>query len=285
MAIRVQKKDFPYSHWEILEDNTGDRLRIVPERGGLITEWCCNGIEVLYFDLERFLKQDQSVRGGIPILFPICGQLRNDSLLLEQGNFILKQHGFARDSIWEIDFIPDRNLVILSMASNEITLSSYPYLFFIEIEVQLEKNSLNFKISVHNRSQSSMPFSFGLHPYFNVSDLMRLQVDGLQKKCINHITMREESTDQQLSSLLEGIDFLTGTSKSIFIIDSLAQRKIEIKHQQPMDLTVVWTDPPRSMICVEPWTSPRESLITGDRCLYIEPEEVQELKCQFMVHE
>ena len=48
-----------------------------------------------------------------------------------------------------------------------------------------------------------------------------------------------------------------------------------------MDLTVLWTDPPRMMICVEPWTSPRGSLVTGERKLEIKPKQYIELFTTF----
>ena len=65
---------------EILEVEKKHRLRVVPERGGLITEWRCGDHEILYFDLERFQNKEKSIRGGIPILFPICGDLPGNLL-------------------------------------------------------------------------------------------------------------------------------------------------------------------------------------------------------------
>ena len=44
----------PYPHWEYTHPESGDRLRIVPERGGIVTEWRCGEREVLYFDQERY---------------------------------------------------------------------------------------------------------------------------------------------------------------------------------------------------------------------------------------
>ena len=41
-----------------------DRLLVVPERGGLITGWRCNGVEWLYLDVQRFADPSKSVRGG-----------------------------------------------------------------------------------------------------------------------------------------------------------------------------------------------------------------------------
>ena len=44
---------------------------------------------MLYLDQERFLDSSKSVRGGIPVLFPICGGLPGDRLPLPQGEFTL----------------------------------------------------------------------------------------------------------------------------------------------------------------------------------------------------
>ena len=72
MPVSFEKKTHPYPHWEYSNTEYDSLIRIVPERGGLITEWRSEGKDLLYFDLERFLDEDKSVRGGIPILFPIC---------------------------------------------------------------------------------------------------------------------------------------------------------------------------------------------------------------------
>ena len=50
-------------------------IKFCPERGGVITNWVSDGNEILYFDEIRFMDKTKSIRGGIPILFPICGHL------------------------------------------------------------------------------------------------------------------------------------------------------------------------------------------------------------------
>ena len=148
MATTFTKKESPYSHWEVLDIELGNRLRVVPECGGLITEWRSNGHEVLYFDLERFSQKGKSIRGGIPLLFPICGNLPGNSLPLGNDNFTLNQHGFARDSNWQLKFINDDDSVLLSLFDNKSTRAAYPYSFLIEIQIKLAKNSLDFKINI-----------------------------------------------------------------------------------------------------------------------------------------
>jgi hypothetical protein len=57
------QRDAPYPHWEFSDPGSGDLLRLVPERGGLISGWRWSGREVVYLDLERFLDPARSVRG------------------------------------------------------------------------------------------------------------------------------------------------------------------------------------------------------------------------------
>ena len=159
----------PYPHWEFSDPVSGDVLRVVPERGGLISGWRCNGHEVVYLDLQRFLDPDQSVRGGLPVLFPMTGGLPNNELPLPQGIFKLAQHGFARQVPWELAALPDGRGVQLILSETAETLQVYPFRFQLTMDVRLAPGALEISATVENRDQAVMPFSFGLHPYFNLS--------------------------------------------------------------------------------------------------------------------
>ena len=50
MPLNVIEQKLPYKHYEVLDLSSGDTLKIVPERGGLITGWKCNGREIIYLD-------------------------------------------------------------------------------------------------------------------------------------------------------------------------------------------------------------------------------------------
>ena len=78
--MTLTQKSAPYAHWDFVHPSSGDRLRIIPERGGLVSGWCCGGREILYFDQDRYADPSKSIRGGIPVLFPICGNLPGDVL-------------------------------------------------------------------------------------------------------------------------------------------------------------------------------------------------------------
>jgi len=284
MTFRQQSA--PYAHWEYVHPNSGDRLRIVPERGGLVSEWLCNGREVLYFDQERYADPAKSIRGGIPVLFPICGNLPDDSLPLASGTYTLKQHGFARNLPWSIELLEDQGGVRLSLADNDATRAAYPFAFRVQMEVRPVASALEIVTTVINTSEDggeAMPFSFGLHPYFNVTDLAQTHLEGLAPRCLNHLEMADAETASQLSRLPDGVDFLTRPAGPVTLVDAAAGTRLQLQHHEPMDLTVVWTEPPRAMVCLEPWTGPRQSLISGDRKLELNAGQSTTLTCRYSV--
>ena len=280
MTISFVKKTNPYSHWEYSNPEFDSLLKVVPERGGLITEWISQGKDILYFDLDRFMDKDKSVRGGIPILFPICGDL-SEGYQVGDKKYLLRQHGFARDLPWSISLKKDKLGISLKLIDTDISRSYFPFFFTLQMDVTLKENSLQISVKIHNQSKEIMPFGFGLHPYFQVSNLQKVKIDGLPGKCIDQTNMKVTNASDQLRILDKGVDFLSYPSRSVKLFDSLSRNVIELIHQEPMDTNVIWTDPPRQMVCIEPWTSPRNSLVTGDRKLEVEPQKYIELLTTF----
>ena len=261
----------PYPHWEFSDPVSGDVLRVVPERGGLISGWRCNGHEVVYLDLQRFLDPDQSVRGGFPVLFPMTGGLPNNELPLPQGIFKLAQHGFARQVPWELAALPDGRGVQLILSETAETLQVYPFRFQLTMDVRLAPGALEISATVENRDQAVMPFSFGLHPYFNLSSLETVRFEGLPAQCLNHLTMEKAATADQMEQLATGIDLLVEPTGLVRLVDDTAGTTLELELTTPLDLVVLWTEPPRAMVCMEPWSAPRQALLSGDRKIELNP--------------
>ncbi|WP_216901834.1 galactose mutarotase [Synechococcus sp. CCY 9618] len=265
---------------------TGDGLTLVPERGGLLTGWQCGGREVLYFDAERFADPAKSVRGGMPVLFPICGNLPDDLLVLPQGRFPLAQHGFARDLPWSVAPLPAGDGVVMRLEDGPLSRPHYPFAFALELELRLQPQSLAITARIHNRGEagtSALPFSLGLHPYVVVADPARVRLEGLPSDCFDHLTMTPAATAAQLARLEQGVDFLCRGCGPVRLVDPAGGRAVTLHPAAPMDLVVVWTDPPRPMVCLEPWSGPRGALSSGDRRLEVAPGEVLELGCRYTV--
>jgi len=283
MIRSLTHRETPYPHFEYSDSESGDRLRIVPERGGLISQWRCNGREILYFDQLRFQDELKSIRGGIPILFPICGDLPGNILPFANSDERLNQHGFARDQPWKLTISDDQKELFLTLRDSAETLRKYPFLFSISINIKMLANTLELIIEIENNSEIEMPFSFGLHPYFSINNLSELSLSGLPEKCLNQLDMKECDIYSQIKTLSRGVDFLASPKGLLKLLDKTDGSKLHLHHYYPMDLSVVWTDPPRNMICIEPWTSPRRALLSGDRKLTLYPNEIQHLKCKYVV--
>ena len=287
----LQQRSEPYPHWSFTTA-TGDELRIVPERGGLVTGWRSGGEEWLYFDAERYADPTKSIRGGIPVLFPICGGLSGSPL---------PQHGFARDLPWQLEELAAAAGasagpgVRLRLVDTDATRAVFPHAFTLELDYRLTPGCLAITARVSNTSAvdgasaggviaQPLPFSLGLHPYFAVQDLAAVRLEGLPERCFDHIPMAEAATAGQLERLTTGVDFLAHPSGAVRLLDPAAPaggRWIAMETQAPLDLAVVWTEPPRPMVCLEPWTAPRGAMASGDRLLQVPPGETLELACAY----
>jgi len=257
-------------------------INFCPSRGGIITGWVFNNHQILYFDQKRFLDKSKSIRGGIPILFPICGNLENKSLFGD--NFLdLMQHGFARDQEWNYGLNQSKNILCLTLSDNEITRKYYPYLFELKIEITLSFETLIFNIEILNKSNTIMPLNFGLHPYFNISNFNNIQFVDYSKCCLNQKNNNLVKTENLLRNSFKGIDLLMYSSGKTSFIDDGLKRKITLTHPSPFDISVIWSDPPRKMLCMEPWTSPRNSLANGVRKIELMPNSSQKLFTSIMV--
>lgn len=272
-----------FSEAQTFVAQNGDRLQIVPQRGGLVTGWLCHGPwglrEILYFDAERFADPSKSVRGGIPVLFPICGGLPGSAL---------PQHGFARDMPWRMAELADGSGVRLSLDDTAETRALFPHAFRLELEYRLQPQALEITARVTNpAAEGALPFSLGLHPYFTVADLASARLSGLPGVMVDQAAPGGSPggttlpTADALAGLPGGVDLLGGPTTAVRL-DS-GDLAITLETRAPMDLTVIWTDPPRPMVCVEPWTAPRGALTSGERLLQVPAGGSLELGCRYRV--
>ena len=277
--MKILKKDNDI--YTLYQDNN-NFINFCPSRGGIITHWVFNDHQILYFDKKRFLEQSKSIRGGIPILFPICGDLEKKSLF--GNNFLdLMQHGFARDQEWNYQFNQSKNTLFLTLNDNAITRKYYPYFFEIKIEITLSIETLIYKIQIFNKSSNTMPVNFGLHPYFNISDFNNIKFEEYPKCCLDQKNNTLVKTENLLRNSFKGIDLLMYSSGKTSLIDYGLRRKITLTNPFPFDISVIWSDPPRQMLCMEPWTSPRNSLGNGLRKIEIIPNSSQKLYASISV--
>ncbi|MBD2771722.1 aldose epimerase [Iningainema tapete] len=254
------------------------QLEILPERGGIIVSWLVKGQEIFYLDKERLKDPQLSVRGGVPILFPICGNLPNDTYTLNGQEYKLKQHGFARDLPWfvkEDNVTPEKASVTLVLNSNEQTRAVYPFDFTVTYTYLIQGNSLEIQQQYTNNSSAPMPCSFGFHPYFAAQDKSKLefQIPSGQYQAKNSQTV--ESFDGNFDFSVDEIDVafnqLSGTSTSV--VDNHRKLKLTIDYDRLFSTLVFWTVKGKDFYCLEPWSAPRNAMNTKENLSVVQPGE------------
>lgn len=103
--------------------------------------------------------------GKNPTLFPIVGNTYHKSYEIDGKSYTMKNHGLIRYADLKVE--PAKEKVVMSLDSDEATLSQYPFPFHYEIAYTLENNRLTITYHITNTGDAEMPFTFGLHPGFN----------------------------------------------------------------------------------------------------------------------
>ena len=105
--------------------------------------------------------------GQAPVLFPICGSIRNDKA--EIGNSSRTQmprHGIVRKREFKKEYV-DHDTAQFSIRSNNELFEQFPYPFSLYTTYQLGGKTIKITYSVRNDGKIDMPYFIGGHPGFN----------------------------------------------------------------------------------------------------------------------
>ena len=110
--------------------------------------------------------------GQAPVLFPICGSIRNDEYLYlsdDQHELTGKipRHGLVRKKEFELVSHTD-DTVTFAIEDNEGMYQNYPYHFRLEITYTVTGKKIRTQYHVTNKETAKeMPYFIGGHPGFN----------------------------------------------------------------------------------------------------------------------
>jgi len=271
-AIAVKQEQ--YTIYVLTDEAAQSVVEVIPERGGIITRWQIQGQEVFYLDTERLTNPELTVRGGNPILFPICGNLPDNTYVHNGQTYTLKQHGFARDLPWVVTHQNEGECSLtVALTSTEQTRASYPFDFEVAFTYRLLGSTLEVHQQFTNTSAEPMPFSIGFHPYFLATDKTQLQVDIPGTEFWNH---REQKTEPFAGSFdfdRDEIDaaFLNITRQSASVTDLSRQMRLTLDYDPQFSTLIFWTVKGKDFYCLEPWSAPRNAMNTGNHLITLEP--------------
>ena len=250
---------------------SNDKITIqVADFGAELISIQANGEEYLWQADPKFWKRHS------PVLFPFIGRVwdnhyRHNGICYEMG-----QHGFARDSMFQLTYEED-NALIYTLESSEETLRKYPFKFVLQVGYRLIGNRIEVMWCVENTGEENMYFQIGAHPAFfyrdfkmsndvyaylkfsNKNEILEYS-SPIKKGCVSDEkrTLKLEDGWMPINSQTFGCDTYIFEDSQVNKI-SLATRDkkpyISLEFKTP--LVAVWspsqTFPDVPFICLEPW--------------------------------
>lgn len=225
-------------------------------------------------NIEYIWQADPAFWGRhAPVLFPVIGRLKDDRYTYENQTYPMSQHGFARDSLFEV-IEHGSELVSLSLKSNKETKKVYPFDFELILSYALEADNLVVNYQVENTGNSEMYFSIGGHPAFNVPLEQGLTFDDYYlsfspKKSrtqiplagpfadFEHKTLGQTNTSLDIRRELFKNDAIVFETKGVntFTIETdEGPHSISLSYSD-MPYVGIWSPYPQEapFVCIEPW--------------------------------
>lgn len=237
--------------------------------GELISLKSTDGIEYLW-------QADVTYWGGhSPVLFPICGSLRDDKAVLANGKTVaMPRHGIVRKKEFQCVSQNDTQITF-SITSDEEMLTQYPFAFELLITYTLVEKRLTVAYKVVNKTDEEMPYFIGGHPGFNcplVADEVFEDYELVFEKaeqCTYPKNNMETGLIENTREVLPVVNHVLPLKRELFKdgavnLDELQSRKVTLqskKNEHGLTLTfedfpylVLWTSHDTSpFIALEPW--------------------------------
>ncbi len=252
-----------------------------PEKGARLLNWHINMSDGSVRDIIHWPERNTSENfdatdGGIPILFPFAGKVfdagNENHWRCGQKSFPMPMHGFARSSNFKIRSM-DQHGFEVELEQNDISKLSYPFDYTFTVIYHFLELSLQISLVLENEGREPIPWSAGLHPYFqipwrkglgldehqiklNAKQVFQYENGGILKKVLDS----QQSTTMEDTTLINRIHYeLKTPAAEISLLND--EEPIKISEVGGADngsrLTfVTWTKENSPFYCVEPWMSP-----------------------------
>lgn len=205
--------------------------------------------------------------GRAPIMFPICGGLKEDRYELDGKLYTLTKHGFAKLLPFTVEAQSDSRLV-LALYPNATTQAAYPYDFVFRVTYAIEDEALQISYTAENRGTTPMYCSIGAHEaYATPEGIEEYDVVFPQKETLIAYDLDGNLLKHTGKQILTDSDRLS-LKTEYFAVDALVfqdlkSRKATLVHRKTgraisttfpdSEYFLLWTKPGAGYICMEPW--------------------------------
>ena len=214
-----------------------------------------------------------------PVLFPIVGTLKSNTLFYEGKGYEMGRHGFAREKEFLVEKEEESSIVFLLLPDSD-TLKKFPFEFEFRIHYALEGSSLSVTYDVRNPGAEWLWFSVGGHPAFKVplteSEVYNdyyLEFDKSENEG-RWLISADGLIEDHSTPLLENTNRLPLVHELFYrdavVLKNLQSTSIQLKstrsdHGLKFDFPGfpflgIWAAKDANFVCIEPWCGIADSV-------------------------
>ena len=210
-----------------------------------------------------------------PVLFPVCGSVRDNKIRIGGTFYPMPKHGFTRNPEFELGHLGE-DFIDLVLRDSPETREMYPFSFAFHVTYRLFEGGYTTTFLVENLSDKTMPVCAGGHPGFACP-----MEEGAAFEDYTLIFDKPEKGMISMAPdgyLIDGEGKLTAFTdartlplkhslfdKDALLFAGLNSRAVKLVHKDSgkgiyfefpkMEVLAVWTKPKANApyVCLEPW--------------------------------
>ena len=203
-----------------------------------------------------------------PLMFPICGGLKDDKFIYEGKEYILPKHGFGRNMLFTVESADDTSAVFCLKANGE-SRKMYPFEFELRLIYGIKGDALTLTYEVKNAGDNTMYFAIGSHEaYYTPEGIEDYDIVFPEKETLNSVMVDGNLLQDHTLPIIKESNVLPLYDK-YFLVDCLLFKEVKSKScvlrnrrkgkSIRIDFPdaaylVLWHPHGAPFICIEPWT-------------------------------
>lgn len=205
-------------------------------QGAHLIAWAPNGEQqVIWLSQDAKFAKGKSIRGGVPVCWPWFGP--------HDSNKDFPAHGYARMVPWEVtEASTDQGITRIGfrIVQDEKAKAMWPHDCELEMVYSIGKK-LGIQLRTRNTGNQAFVIGEALHTYFEVGDVSRMTIDGLEGcPYLDKVDNFKRKQQSGAVSINEEVDRIYLESAADCVInDPVMQRRIRIEKQGSQS-TIVW---------------------------------------------
>lgn len=225
---------------------------LMTQQGAQILSYQPHGEEpVIWLSGQAGYQKGKAVRGGVPVCWPWFGDLRRNPAQVQgmhQGGPIAPAHGLVRERDWTLLGIDSEGPAVrleFALDTASEPLPGWPHAAELKLSILMDEN-LQMTLSTRNTGDAPLAISQALHSYFSVSDIRKVDVEGLDG-CPYIETLEDWQLRKQQGNIAfsgETDRIYLNTPRRMSIIDRAWKRRIQLDVEGSTSAVVwnPWTD-------------------------------------------